>query len=496
MTTRDMDPKARDSKARAPKARDRNHPNSPAGWIARFRSDRSGNMSMLFAMMAVVLTLSVGAAVDIGRWLHARDQTSGAIDAAVLAGARYLQTNSSDQSGAVNAAKQFYAQNVTSRLPVTDDSVAFAVTDSGAAMTSSGTAYIKTPFLQLANIDKLPLFPNAQAKAQSKIGNKEVALMLDVTGSMCGSQFVSTCTSGSKLDAMKAAATKMINIMLPDGQTNPSAKISIVPFTEDVRLPTTAALNAARGAGLKNCKRLLNGTNKNNCTTAVAGSTDYYLAPCAVERSGTNKYTDVGPSSGNYVMGHYTDNTSGSGANKVGTCTIPAGSEIMPLSNDKTSLLAKINGLVAGGGTAGHLGTTWAWYTLSPNWSTLWPSSAPQAYGASDLRKIAILMTDGQYNTEYDKNGVKTGSTNAGAAVNGTSSVQAAALCTAMKAKGIEIYTIGFGSDIGGPGSPAYTLLSQCADDTTKFYAPVTNDQLQQAFTDIGLKLSDLYLSK
>jgi Flp pilus assembly protein TadG len=489
MTTRDMDQNSR---------------NSPAGWISRFRSDQSGNMSMLFALMAVVLTLSVGAAVDIGRWLHARDQTSGAIDAAVLAGARYLQTNSSDQTGAVNAAKQFYSQNVTSRLPVTDDSVTFAVTDSGGAMTSSGTAYIKTPFLQLANIDKLPLFPNAQAKAQSKIGNKEVALMLDVTGSMgeCVDNSQS-CSSGSKLAALKFAATKMINIMLPDGQTNPSAKISIVPFTEDVRLPTTAALNAARGTGLKNCKRLLNGTNKNNCTTAVSGSTDYFLAPCAVERGGTNMYTDVGPSSGSYAMGHYTNNTTGSGANKVGTCTIPAGSEIMPLSNDKTSLLAKINGLNAGGGTAGHLGTAWAWYTLSPNWSSLWPSSAPQAYGASDLRKIAILMTDGEYNTEYDKNGVndtvtnnKKNYPNSGSAVNGTSSVQAAALCGAMKAKGIEIYTIGFGSDIGGPGAPAYTLLSQCADDTTKFYAPVTNDQLTQAFTDIGLKLSDLYLSK
>jgi hypothetical protein len=63
-----------------------------------------------------------------------------------------------------------------------------------------------------------------------------------------------------------------------------------------------------------------------------------------------------------------------------------------------------------------------------------------------------------------------------------------------MKAKGIEIYTIGF--DIGGPTTPAYQLLSQCATDTTKFYAPVTNDQLQQAFTDIGLKLSSLYLSQ
>ena len=34
--------------------------------------------------MAVVLLLSIGAAVDIGRWLHARDQTVQAVDAAVL----------------------------------------------------------------------------------------------------------------------------------------------------------------------------------------------------------------------------------------------------------------------------------------------------------------------------------------------------------------------------------------------------------------------------
>ena len=61
-----------------------------------WRSDRSGNVAITFAMMAVVLMLAVGAAVDIGRWLHARDQTVSAVDAALLAGGRYLQTNSTD----------------------------------------------------------------------------------------------------------------------------------------------------------------------------------------------------------------------------------------------------------------------------------------------------------------------------------------------------------------------------------------------------------------
>ena len=101
-------------------------------------------------------------------------------------------------------------------------------------------------------------------------------------------------------------------------------------------------------------------------------------------------------------------------------------------------MLDKIDKLSVAGGTAGHLGTAWAWYTLAPNWESLWSSaSQPKAYGTADLRKIAILMTDGEYNTEYDTNGVKTGLPDAGTQVNGNSATQAKALCTAMKAKGI-----------------------------------------------------------
>ena len=60
-----------------------------------------------------------------------------------------------------------------------------------------------------------------------------------------------------------------------------------------------------------------------------------------------------------------------------GVCTVPSGSEVMPLTSDVDALKAKINGLSASGGTAGHLGTAWAWYTLSPNWASLWPTAEP-----------------------------------------------------------------------------------------------------------------------
>ena len=58
---------------------------------------------MLFALMAVVLTLSVGAAVDSGAGCTLAIRPRARLTR-LSAGARYPQTNSSDQSGAVNAA--------------------------------------------------------------------------------------------------------------------------------------------------------------------------------------------------------------------------------------------------------------------------------------------------------------------------------------------------------------------------------------------------------
>ena len=84
---------------------------------AIFCWDRSGNVAIVFALMAVVLMLAIGAAVDIGRWLHARDQTIAAVDAALLAGGRWLETNSTDNAGAIAAAQNVYTQDTASRLP-------------------------------------------------------------------------------------------------------------------------------------------------------------------------------------------------------------------------------------------------------------------------------------------------------------------------------------------------------------------------------------------
>ncbi len=415
---------------------DRRHLGLSRAGIARFAADRSGNVAVVFSLIAVVLMLAVGAAIDIGRWLHARDQTLAAIDAAVLAGARYLQTNSDDMDGALAAAQKYYAKNVESRLPVTDDTITFKVGDDGQSMTASGTAHISTPFLQFATIDKMALINESTAefsKAGRKIGeNLEISVMLDVTGSM----------AGSKLDDLKDAATDLVDIIVKAGDKDVSTKIALVPFSEDVRLPKTSSLNKARGNNLDDSKTV----------TTYFGffpiTTTYYLSDCIVERTGSQKYTDAEPKSGQYVMAHYTSTYTQSGhhGKKTGKCTIPENSAIQPLTDDADELKAKINDLTAQGGTAGHIGTAWAWYTLSPNWNSLWSSKNRAVdYDTANYQKIAILMTDGEYNTQYDSKGV---SASTYQAANGSSTTQARALCTAMKNAGITVYTVGF--ELGG----------------------------------------------
>jgi hypothetical protein len=444
-------------------------------------------------LMGLVLMLAIGAAIDVGRWLHARDQTVSAVDSAVLAGGRWLQTNSGDTGGAVATAQKFYSQNVATRLPVTGDTIAFAVGDDGMSISATGTAYIQTPFLQIANIDKLPLIAEGQqpiAQAQlavtggngSQIQSLEISVMLDVTGSM----------AGQKLQDLKDSASDLLNIVLLSGQSNLTVKVGIVPFSEDIRLPNSGALNLARGtSNLPSTKSITTGSGRSQTTTK------YYLSDCVVERAGNQKYTDAAPAAGQYVMAHYTTSSSGG----KGKCTVPSTAAIAPLTSDKSSLLTIVSNLKAAGGTAGHLGTAWAWYLLSPNWASLWPTSTPAPYGTETVQKIAILMTDGEYNTQYDSNGISVNQNSyptCSSAANDCSTTQARALCAAMKQKGIVIYTIGF--QLGG-NQTAIDTLSQCATapttpmDHVKFYNVTSGVQLKQAFRDIALKLTSLHLS-
>lgn len=80
-----------------------------------FAQDTTGAISVVFGVCAVALFLFVGAAVDFTRWYNARSQTAAAIDAAVLATARALQTSGGDQAEAKAVGEKYFEQASESR---------------------------------------------------------------------------------------------------------------------------------------------------------------------------------------------------------------------------------------------------------------------------------------------------------------------------------------------------------------------------------------------
>lgn len=169
----------------------------------------------------------------------------------------------------------------------------------------------------------------------------------------------------------------------------------------------------------------------------------------------------------------------------------PSSSEVVPLTSDKDLLKDAIDDFGASGWTAGHLGSAWAWYMLSPKWKGLLSAgSKPGTYDPDNRMKVAILMTDGEYNTQYvqgvDDKYVP------GSAPNGSSNSQALTLCTNMKDKGVIVYTVGFELDTAS----AIDVLEQCATDAGHHFLADNGDELRQAIREIAFRIAQLRLSK
>lgn len=238
---------------------------------------------------------------------------------------------------------------------------------------------------------------------------------------------------------------------------------------------------------------------KYGCTYyRLSTKTAYKATPSCVTERMTNSFTDVAPST-TLLSINYTSGGSCSG-NPV---------KIQPLTSDKAKLEAYTvaNALKPSGGTAGQIGTAWAWYLVSPHFAEMFDDpqalvggdfeSKPAAYDAPNTLKIVIIMTDGEYNTEYCKGvDVDDVSCSAPDGTTGTMSGplgQAQDLCAAMDAKKIVVYTVGFNLPETGT---AVDLLRECASEPDYFKLANDNAGLITAFREIGENISDLRLSQ
>ena len=508
------------------------------GIMRRFHASRSGNVSMMFGLLIIPVTATVGLAVDFVRAYRVMSHTQIALDAASLAAGRVAQVEKVDTVTKASAAASAYF-NQAKPKDVVSSTLQFSPNSLNTEFTVTAVSWVRTPFLGtlfvLSNQSGEAGAPascssnrfgcisvTTTSTAELKVGgeggsNVEVSLMLDVTGSMCD-----PCT---KIDAAKASAKDLIDIVIWDDQSTYTSKIALAPFAEAVNVGTTlaplvrgtVAANNSTGSGSSGPQLFTSAATLNDVTnqptkkwikfTEASGSvctttacTYQISSKCVTERIGAQAYTDAPPTTA-FVGKAYFGSTDTCGVANYSDAEV---NSIQPLSNDKTMLKRRIDKLSTGGSTAGQLGTAWAWYLLSPKWGYLFPSaSVPGSYsdvtalnssGVPKLRKIAVLMTDGDYNINYCK-GVEAKNSDQSPDINcnsenGKAVPQAASLCTGLKSSGIEVFTVGF-----QVSSASKTFLTACATDASHFYDATTADALKQAFRDIALKISKLRLT-
>lgn len=396
---------------------------------AAFLLNTNGGVAVVFGLMLATTVMVAGAAVDVARWLSARDQMISAIDTAVLAGGRYLQTNSDDEAGAIVIARRYYDTAVQGRLALLSDDVQFVVADGGTAVVASGNAQIRTPFMSLAGIAGLPLLNQSGSDAPKAViasgvtaaTNLEIALLLDTSSSMSAA----SASGGTKLSDMKSAASDLTNILVWDVQSTYTSRLALVPFSGDVRIPAGWLSQVQDPAWPPTRFVALSRTRYS-----------YYKTACVAERAGIDSATDAAPGVGRYIANNYAINRQCAQAS-------PA-DEVVAMSSDKALLLDKIDKLALGGGAAGHIGAAWGYYVLSPNWASILPStSVPAAFSSTMTRKFAVIISGSEFDYTHDALGLPTSDT--GRSANAASSAaQTIAICNNMKSSGIQIFTVGF----------------------------------------------------
>ncbi|WP_298743310.1 ubiquitin-activating E1 FCCH domain-containing protein [uncultured Brevundimonas sp.] len=209
------------------------------GLARRLAGDVRGNVAMLFGLSLPVLILMTFGGVDIHRISTVRVNLQDALDAAALAAARSPYTAEADLQrvglAALKANLQAYP-NVTleedlTRFSLSSDDVVIA--DARVQVKTLVANIFLPPYGQMMD-DYLPVGGHSEVDRSSR--NIEVALVLDVTGSM----------SGQRILDLKAAAKELVDIIVQPVQTPYYSKLALVPYSMGVNVGSLA--NSVRGA--------------------------------------------------------------------------------------------------------------------------------------------------------------------------------------------------------------------------------------------------------
>ncbi|NJO33201.1 MAG: VWA domain-containing protein [Rhodospirillales bacterium] len=206
------------------------------GTLKRLWSCERGAVAPIVGICAIMLVGAVAVAVDVGRGQVAQSKLQSALDSAGLAAGAVVAQNL-DEEDLKPEAWKYLEENFageTVDATITEDDFDLVLSEDNMLVTLEARASLPTTFMRIFGHDIMHVA--ARTEITREMTGLEVALVLDVTGSMTGD--VSDEDSTEKITALRDAAHSFIDIVFGDNDEVDDLWVGIVPFSQTVNVGT------------------------------------------------------------------------------------------------------------------------------------------------------------------------------------------------------------------------------------------------------------------
>lgn len=192
--------------------------------------DESGNILPIAAAGILVMAAIVGGGVDLSRAYKVQNRLQNACDAGVLAGRKAVTTNGYDATAKAQAQTYFNINFDPQQQGVTN--TVFLTSGDASGNSIGGQASAVMPMLMMQLFGKENMAIRANCASTMGVGNSDVTMVLDVTGSMG-----STLGSGTRISALQDAMKNFyLTVSTATQGSNARVRYSFVPFSTTVNV--------------------------------------------------------------------------------------------------------------------------------------------------------------------------------------------------------------------------------------------------------------------
>lgn len=220
------------------------------GFLNRLLRSQSGNVMAIVAAAIIPLAALIGGGLDMSRAYMARARLQQGCDAAALAGRRAMTTSSMTEANKAEA-KKFFDFNFPQGTFETENFVPTIQSKPNDTTTVQVSAVTKIPttVMKIFKYTEMPLEVNCESRFD--IGNTDVMLVLDTTGSMAQSISDGNGGTTTRMAALKQAVKDFYDTLGAGSNATGRIRYGFMPYSSTVnvgyQLPSSAILSGAVG---------------------------------------------------------------------------------------------------------------------------------------------------------------------------------------------------------------------------------------------------------